>query len=79
MKKLLAIVTLMMVCICASAQKVVTVEDASNMSAKELKQAAKEAKARDKIVAANLKAKAAVEKGEKKVQELTDKYIKIIG
>ena len=68
MKKLLAIAAMMTVCVCANAQKVVSVQDAANMSSKELKNAAKEQKAREKLLKDFDKAKAEVVKGEKKVE-----------
>ena len=68
MKKLLAIAAMMMVCVCASAQKVVSVQDAANMSSKELKNAAKEQKAREKLMKDFDKVKVQVTKAEKKMQ-----------
>lgn len=68
MKKLLAIAAMMMVCVCASAQKVVSVQDAANMSSKELKKAANEQKAREKLQKEFDKVKVNVVKAEKKVQ-----------
>lgn len=55
-----------MVCMTMQAQKVVTVEDAGNMSAKELKQAAKEQKKKENAQKAADKAKAQVVKAQKK-------------
>ena len=68
MKKLLAIAAMMTVCVCANAQKVVSVQDAANMTSKEPKNAAKEQKAREKLLKDFDKAKAEVVKGEKKVE-----------
>ena len=60
MKKLFMLILMTVACCTVQAQNVVTVKDASNMTAKELKQAAKEQKKKENAIKAEVKAKAAV-------------------
>lgn len=60
----------------AQAQDVVTVQDANNMTAKELERAAKLQKERDKATKAFEKARAAQEKAQKKFDSVSKSYEK---
>ena len=68
MKKLFILILMTVACCTVQAQNVVTVKDASNMTAKELKQAAKEQKKKENAIKAEVMAKAAVLKAQKKYQ-----------
>ena len=69
MKKLMMIAMMTMACVGIQAQNTVTVQDATNMSAKELKAAAKEQAKKEAAVKDYEKARLAIAKAEKAQQK----------